>query len=143
RQPGPDGRPPGLPHHPPRPGRAPAGDGDALGGIGSRDPAGGRGHPGPGDRPAAGELPPCRLADLDLHRGLGPRDVDGVPMTEGAQTVLSGDAIEAALASMADEICARTGDGPWAVVGIRRGGENLARRLAALMAQRTAVAPPL
>jgi pyrimidine operon attenuation protein/uracil phosphoribosyltransferase len=42
---------------------------------------------------------------------------------------------------MANTIAARPGDGPWAVVGIRRGGEPLARRLAARLEKKTGTAP--
>ncbi len=43
--------------------------------------------------------------------------------------VLDAAAIATALDAMADEIAGRSTDGPWAIVGIRRGGEHLARRL--------------
>ena len=43
--------------------------------------------------------------------------------------VLDAAAITKALDAMADEIAGRAEDGPWAIVGIRRGGEHLARRL--------------
>lgn len=38
--------------------------------------------------------------------------------------------IDAALDQMVEQIVAIKGDGPWAVVGIRRGGDHLARRVA-------------
>ena len=42
-------------------------------------------------------------------------------------------AIERALAQMAEGLHARPGEGPFAVVGIRRGGVPLAARLAAFL----------
>jgi pyrimidine operon attenuation protein / uracil phosphoribosyltransferase len=59
------------------------------------------------------------------------------------RSVLDAPGIEAALDRMAAAVCAQAGDAPWAVVGIRRGGEPLASRLAALMARRAGMAPPL
>jgi pyrimidine operon attenuation protein / uracil phosphoribosyltransferase len=44
--------------------------------------------------------------------------------------VLDASAIEDAVGSMARAIAARKGDGPWAIIGIRRGGELLAKRIA-------------
>ncbi len=44
--------------------------------------------------------------------------------------VLDAAGIAKAIDAMADEIAGRADDGPWAIVGIRRGGEHLARRLA-------------
>jgi len=46
------------------------------------------------------------------------------------RTVLDSSGIAAALEEMAQAIASQANDGPWAVVGIRRGGEPLARRLA-------------
>lgn len=60
-----------------------------------------------------------------------------------AKTVMDHDQIAAALDAMAKTICERPGDGPWAVVGIRRGGENLARRLARRIAEQTGTEPPV
>lgn len=60
-----------------------------------------------------------------------------------SRVVLDEKAIAKALEIMADSIVARSGDGPWAVVGIRRGGEPLARRLAALLGKRTEIEPAL
>lgn len=59
------------------------------------------------------------------------------------KTVMNHDQIAAALDAMAKTICERPGDGPWAVIGIRRGGENLARRLARRIAKRTGTEPPI
>ena len=50
-----------------------------------------------------------------------------------AETVLDAAGIAKALERMARDILDVPGDGPWAVVGIRRGGEHLAQRLAGLM----------
>ncbi len=47
--------------------------------------------------------------------------------------VLDAAGIAKALAAMADAIAGRAEDGPWAIVGIRRGGEHLARRLTELL----------
>lgn len=44
---------------------------------------------------------------------------------------------------MAEQIINHPGDGPWALVGIRRGGDFLARRLAPLLQAHTNVAPPV
>jgi pyrimidine operon attenuation protein/uracil phosphoribosyltransferase len=44
--------------------------------------------------------------------------------------VLDARAVAEAVTAMADEIAGRADDGPWAIVGIRRGGEHLAKRLA-------------
>ena len=43
--------------------------------------------------------------------------------------VLDSSAIEDGIARMAKAMAERAGDGPWAIVGIRRGGETLAKRL--------------
>lgn len=51
--------------------------------------------------------------------------------------LLDSGAIAKAIEEMADQLLARPGDGPWAVIGIRRGGENLSRRLAAIIQSRT------
>jgi pyrimidine operon attenuation protein/uracil phosphoribosyltransferase len=66
-----------------------------------------------------------------------------VKNTTGKRVVLDAAQIEAALEAMADAIAGNANDGPWAVVGIRRGGENLAARLAAKMQKRTGKAPPV
>ena len=60
-----------------------------------------------------------------------------------AKTILDAAAIAKAIESMASALCARKHDAPWAVVGIRRGGEPLARRLAGRMAELTGQRPPL
>lgn len=57
--------------------------------------------------------------------------------------IMDADRIAGALESMATAICDHPGDGPWAVVGIRRGGENLGRRMAGLIAERTGREPPV
>ncbi len=62
-------------------------------------------------------------------------------MTE--RTVMDAGQIQAALEEMTAAVCGRPGDGPWAVVGIRRGGENLARRMVRLMESRLGTPPPL
>ena len=51
--------------------------------------------------------------------------------------------ISKALNSMADSIQASGIDAPWAVVGIRRGGEHLAIRIAKLLGERVGVDIPL
>lgn len=53
--------------------------------------------------------------------------------------ILDEPAIDRALASMADTLARRSGDGPFAVVGIRRGGEHLATRLAKRLGELTGV----
>lgn len=60
-----------------------------------------------------------------------------------ATIVLDAAAIGQALAHMADTIFNHPNDGPWAVVGIRRGGDHLAERLAALLAERSGTKPPV
>jgi pyrimidine operon attenuation protein / uracil phosphoribosyltransferase len=57
--------------------------------------------------------------------------------------ILDADAIERAISSMADALVGRKNDAPWAVVGIRRGGEALAHRLAACIERLTGQAPPV
>ncbi|MFC1610900.1 bifunctional pyr operon transcriptional regulator/uracil phosphoribosyltransferase PyrR [Myxococcota bacterium] len=59
------------------------------------------------------------------------------------RTVLDESGIAKALREMATAIAKRPNDGPWAVIGIRRGGEPLARRLAELLASETKTAPPI
>lgn len=59
------------------------------------------------------------------------------------RVVMTAEEIQSALEAMAATLCSRPGDGPWAVVGIRKGGENLAHRLAKLIAARTDHEPPL
>jgi pyrimidine operon attenuation protein/uracil phosphoribosyltransferase len=60
-----------------------------------------------------------------------------------ATLVMKAAEVEAALGTMAATLCRDPSDGPWAVVGIRRGGENLARRLAAHMRTHSGTEPPL
>ena len=50
-------------------------------------------------------------------------------------------AIDAAIERMADALLANRKDGPFAVVGIRRGGESLAVRLADILKSKTGGAP--
>ncbi len=57
--------------------------------------------------------------------------------------VLTGADIEAAVDKMATDLIELDGEGPWAVVGIRRGGEELARRLAKKLEAVHGVAPEL
>ena len=59
------------------------------------------------------------------------------------KTILDSSAIAKALERMAESVHGYPGDGPWAVVGIRRGGEYLAQRLTKLLAARTGVEPPV
>ncbi|MEZ4270468.1 MAG: bifunctional pyr operon transcriptional regulator/uracil phosphoribosyltransferase PyrR [Myxococcota bacterium] len=51
--------------------------------------------------------------------------------------------IAAAITDIAAALCNRGGEGPFAVIGIRRGGEHLARRLAAELAKKTGKTAPL
>ena len=60
-----------------------------------------------------------------------------------ATIVLDAAAIGQALERMADTIFQQPKDGPWAVVGIRRGGDHLAERLADLLGKRSGVKPPV
>jgi len=57
--------------------------------------------------------------------------------------VLNAEAIESCIRSMAASICARNQDAPIAVVGIRRGGEHLARRLSREIEKISGRLPPL
>jgi len=59
------------------------------------------------------------------------------------KTILDSDGIDKALDTMAACLCGHEADGPWAVVGIRRGGEELARRLVKKMAVCSGEQPPL
>ena len=56
--------------------------------------------------------------------------------------ILDASGIQKALQTIADTLCARPHDGPFAVVGVRRGGEYLAQRLAKLIESRTQSKPP-
>ena len=58
-------------------------------------------------------------------------------------TILDSGGIEEAIAAMAKDIVAKKSDAPWAVVGIHRGGEPLARRLAAEIERLAGQKPPL
>ena len=57
--------------------------------------------------------------------------------------VLNSEAIDSCIRSMAASICAREGDMPIAIVGIRRGGEHLAQRLAREVEKVSGTLPPL
>ena len=59
------------------------------------------------------------------------------------EVVLDAEGVQRALDEMADAICEHPGDGPWAVIGIRRGGEHLAGALAERIRERSGQAPPL
>jgi pyrimidine operon attenuation protein / uracil phosphoribosyltransferase len=59
------------------------------------------------------------------------------------RTVMDRAAIAKAVEVMAARLVARTADEPLAIVGIRRGGEHLARRLAALVGKQLGHEPPL
>lgn len=50
--------------------------------------------------------------------------------------VLEGPAVEAVVARLAAQIEAAMGEGPWALVGVRKGGVDLADRLAGLVKRR-------
>lgn len=60
-----------------------------------------------------------------------------------AKVIYDAQAIENALDRIAESLCAHTADGPFALVGIRRGGEFLAQRLVKAFAARTGFNPPL
>lgn len=51
--------------------------------------------------------------------------------------VYNAEQIEAALQAMSESIHAAGDDAPWAIVGIRRGGEHLANRIARLLSERS------
>jgi pyrimidine operon attenuation protein / uracil phosphoribosyltransferase len=59
------------------------------------------------------------------------------------RTVMDQAAITRALDVMVEGLTKTGTDAPWAIVGIRRGGEHLARRLTKRMAQRLGHEPPL
>jgi pyrimidine operon attenuation protein/uracil phosphoribosyltransferase len=59
------------------------------------------------------------------------------------RTILDTSGIARAIDEMARTIANQPNDGPWAVVGIRRGGEPLALRLAARLEEETGQAPSL
>ena len=59
------------------------------------------------------------------------------------RTVMDTDGVSSALAKMADAIGEAETLAPVAIVGIRRGGEHVARRLAKLIAEKTGTEPPL
>lgn len=60
-----------------------------------------------------------------------------------AKIILDSEQIEAAIGAMAAALVSRASDAPLAVVGIRRGGEPLAKRLAAEIARLSGQQPPL
>ena len=60
-----------------------------------------------------------------------------------SEILFDADGIEDALGRMAEALCGARADGPFAVVGIRTGGEFLAQRLAALIEKRREQKPPL
>ncbi len=60
-----------------------------------------------------------------------------------AKTLLDATGIDEAIAAMAATLVARKADAPWAMVGIHRGGEPLAKRLAAEIERLTGRKPPL
>lgn len=57
--------------------------------------------------------------------------------------VLDAKAIEQAIINMAEKIVSKNSDAPWAVVGIRRGGEALAHRLALHLERISGQKPPI
>jgi pyrimidine operon attenuation protein/uracil phosphoribosyltransferase len=57
--------------------------------------------------------------------------------------VLQEAAVQQALEAMAQTLLERPGDGPWAVIGIRRGGDHLAKRLAGILEARLGTRPPV
>jgi pyrimidine operon attenuation protein/uracil phosphoribosyltransferase len=60
-----------------------------------------------------------------------------------ATIILDAAAVEQAVATMAETLAAKKGDAPLAVVGIRRGGEPLALRLATHLERLTGHKPPV
>lgn len=64
-------------------------------------------------------------------------------MTEREKIVMQGEAISQALERIADAVLQNPTDGAWGVVGIRRGGDHLAARLARIIEKRTGEKPPL
>lgn len=57
--------------------------------------------------------------------------------------VMDAKAVALAVEQMADKVCERKEDAPWALVGIRRGGEPLARRLQEALRKRIETEVPL
>ena len=57
------------------------------------------------------------------------------------RTVMDTDGVSSALAKMADAISEAETLAPVAIVGIRRGGEHVARRLVKLIADKTLLVP--
>lgn len=60
-----------------------------------------------------------------------------------SRVLMDAAAIEKAVGEMVETLVAHGQDGPWAVVGIRRGGEALAKRLAAGIEAKTGEKPEL
>ena len=58
-----------------------------------------------------------------------------------SKVALDAAGIDRALRKMADDLASRKGDGPWAVVGIRSGGEPIAERLAEHLCSKTGQEP--
>jgi pyrimidine operon attenuation protein/uracil phosphoribosyltransferase len=59
------------------------------------------------------------------------------------RTILDAASVERAIAAMASTLASRKGDAPLAIVGIRRGGEPLALRLAVHLERLTGQKPPV
>ena len=59
------------------------------------------------------------------------------------RVVFETEEIHLALEKMADDLAQRASDAPWAVVGIRRGGEHLANRLALMLRKRIEAEVPV
>ena len=57
--------------------------------------------------------------------------------------VYNAEQIETALQAMSESIHTARDDAPWAIVGIRRGGEHLANRIAELLSERTGTTIPV
>jgi pyrimidine operon attenuation protein/uracil phosphoribosyltransferase len=57
-------------------------------------------------------------------------------------TLFDSEAIQQALQRITESLCQNPQEAPWAVVGIRRGGDVMAGRLVSLMEQHTGVRPP-
>ena len=64
-------------------------------------------------------------------------------MTSDRKQVATSEQIHTAIRNMAKTLCEHPGDGPWAVIGIRRGGEHLAKRLAIWIAETQGVEVPI
>jgi pyrimidine operon attenuation protein / uracil phosphoribosyltransferase len=84
-----------------------------------------------------------RTCKGSIDRAAWPSLLRGGGNIEMPQVILDESAIREALDRMAETLCRRSGDGPFAVVGVRRGGEFLARRLGELLSKRTGQAVPM